>query len=132
MSNKFKKKDVWVDKSYVAKHLSEGYTFTYGNQTVKIEFAVDDLAGQCGASVLFDFYFPDNFTDESAHSMGVDFAVDAKEASWGAGAKLLASAVVGSTLYHFLNNEHWQKGTSRRNDKTGNNIVIFELDLRSE
>lgn len=96
-----------------------------------INFLYDGMPSQCGVGIMHDFSFH-NIGDNTAHELGVQFAEDLKEINCEAGAKLLASAVIGSKLYHFLNNEYWEVGTTRGNKNSGNRIAIFEYDFRSK
>lgn len=110
------------------------YSYSRNNAREKdwtIGFGIDDFPGQCGAVILHDFTVENRLTKNSLYELGIAFAKDVKKMNWESGAKLVASAVVGSDLYHLLNNEYWQRGTARRNSNSSNDIVIFELDLRS-
>lgn len=115
-----------------ASYINDDETYTYTINGREYKFTVDDMYGQCGASVLHRFTFQKVPIKEETYSDGEAFAKDIRELEWSAGAKLLASAVLNSPLYNFLNNEYWQKGTARVNANSGNTIVIFELDKRSK
>lgn len=93
-------------------------------------FDIDGFPAQCGASIIFAFSFSGRISNAKLYEMGVAFAQDLKKMRFDAGAKLLASSVVGSPLHHLLNNNYWWKGTERRNHNSRNRIAIFELDLR--
>ena len=107
-----------------------------------VSYVEDDFPAQCGAVILSGFWFncdEGRPTTPMVGEAGVKFAQDLiainqrlGRATWAplTGAKFVASAVVGSALWAFLDNEYWTVGTIRRNRNSGRQIAIFELDIK--
>lgn len=102
-----------------------GFHFNDGFLLEGVQFNIEEMPGQCGAAVLCEF----DFTEEGDKGTPEAFIKGIREAAKGHVALLVASAVVGTPLHHFLDRYPWCKGSAVKNPNSGNIVQIFELKV---
>lgn len=104
----------------------------YKNKKKLISFGISDFPSQCGMTILHNFYFRDAFYEckgKDRKKLIKEIKTNLSKKWKGEACKLVASAVVGSTLDNLLKEMKFEKSTMRLNPNSGNRIRIWSLSI---
>lgn len=102
------------------------------NITYLLSCEVTEFPDQCGMIILHKFYFTNNFREyigKDRKKLLKEIKKPLKEEFKRNTGKLVASAVVNSTLDEFLEESGWQKSTMKVNPNSGNIIRLWSLNI---